>query len=89
MLSIGFVVLLAGYSGVYVGVQRLRGDKRGIIDIWKGVGATTSSSSSSTPGSGTTAPTTPKALGRLGQTVPLNPGSGGGGAPSTSGTTPL
>lgn len=88
MLSIGFVVLLAGYSGVYVGVQRLRGDKRGIIDIWKGVGATTSSSSSSSSGGTSTTPTGPKALGRLGQTVPLNPGSGGT-TSGPAGTTPL
>lgn len=85
MLSVGFVVLLAGYSAVYVGVTRLRGDKRGVIDIWKGVGALNSNQGSSSSGS---ALGNPKALGPLKEVMPGTPGSGGS-ATSTGPGVPL
>lgn len=38
-MPIGFGLVLVGYSLVYVGVWRLRGDQRTIVNIVKGVGA--------------------------------------------------
>lgn len=37
MIAVGMVLLWIGYTGVYVGVYRLIGDKRNVQDIFSGV----------------------------------------------------
>ncbi len=50
-MPIGFGLVLVGYTLVYVGVWRLRGDRRTIANIAKGVGAPQISTSPNSPGS--------------------------------------